>query len=75
MNALEALSRALFLSINATPLTPVWFIDAARFIAGNVIYLVPSGRISASTSEKMRRGPGLPARVPTFSVERRWSKR
>ncbi|AFT84984.1 phosphatase PAP2 family protein [Paraburkholderia phenoliruptrix] len=41
MNALEALNRALFLSINATPSTPVWLINAARFIADDVIYLVP----------------------------------
>ncbi|MFM0467681.1 phosphatase PAP2 family protein [Paraburkholderia strydomiana] len=41
MNALEALNRALFLSINATPSAPVWLIDIARFIADDVIYLVP----------------------------------
>jgi undecaprenyl-diphosphatase len=41
MNALEALNRVLFLSINATPLVPVWLIDISRFIADDVIYLVP----------------------------------
>jgi len=41
MNALEALNRALFLSINATPSAPAWLIDVARFIADDVIYLVP----------------------------------
>ncbi|GLU33427.1 phosphatase PAP2 family protein [Trinickia caryophylli] len=41
MNALEALNRALFLSINAAPSTPVWLIDVARYIADDVIYVVP----------------------------------
>ncbi|HEX7932063.1 MAG TPA: phosphatase PAP2 family protein [Paraburkholderia sp.] len=41
MNALEALNRTLFLTINATPSTPPWQIDAARLIADYLIYLVP----------------------------------
>ncbi|MFP3567382.1 phosphatase PAP2 family protein [Paraburkholderia sp. SIMBA_030] len=41
MNTLEAFNQALFLMINATASTPVWQINAARFIADYVIYLIP----------------------------------
>lgn len=38
---LEALNQALFLKINAGAGTPHWLIDAARFIADDLIYLIP----------------------------------
>ncbi|HEX7907437.1 MAG TPA: phosphatase PAP2 family protein [Paraburkholderia sp.] len=41
MNTLEAFNQALFLIINATPSTPAWQIDLARWIADYVIYLIP----------------------------------
>lgn len=41
MNSLEAVNRALFLSINATPDTPRWQIDIALAIANDLIYLIP----------------------------------
>ena len=42
MNTLEALNRAWFLSINATPATPQWQIQTALFIANDFIYLIPA---------------------------------
>lgn len=38
---LEALNRALFLKINAGTGTPPWLIDVAKFIADDLIYLIP----------------------------------
>ncbi|MDR5857773.1 phosphatase PAP2 family protein [Caballeronia sp. LZ062] len=42
MNPLEAFNRALFLSINATPATPIGQIDIALFVANDFIYLIPA---------------------------------
>jgi undecaprenyl-diphosphatase len=41
MNTLEALNRSLFLSINATPATPHWQIEAASTVANDFIFLIP----------------------------------
>ncbi|SAK47093.1 undecaprenyl-diphosphatase [Caballeronia hypogeia] len=41
MNTLEALNRALFLSINATPATPQWQVEVAIAIANDLVYLIP----------------------------------
>ena len=41
MNTLEALNRAWFLAINATPDTPQWQIDIALTIANDFVYLIP----------------------------------
>ncbi len=38
---LEALNRALFLTIDATPATPAWLIDIASAIANGLIWSVP----------------------------------
>ncbi|SIT41596.1 Phosphoesterase PA-phosphatase related [Paraburkholderia ribeironis] len=46
MSTLEAFNQALFLMINATPSTPAWLIDMARFSADYVIYLVPLSLIA-----------------------------
>lgn len=42
MNSLEALNRAWFLSINATPATPPWQIDITVAIANELLYLIPA---------------------------------
>lgn len=55
MNTLEALNRALFLMIDATPSTPAWQIHVARFIADYVIYLVPLSLIAMWLSGDDRR--------------------
>ncbi len=42
MNQLEALNRALFLSINAGPNTATWLINSAILVADGLIYLIPA---------------------------------
>ncbi|RKP48146.1 phosphatase PAP2 family protein [Trinickia fusca] len=41
MQKIEALNQALFLTMNATPLTPTWLIRTASFIANDLIWLIP----------------------------------
>jgi undecaprenyl-diphosphatase len=41
MNTLEAFNRSLFSSIDATPATPHWLIEAALLIANNAFYILP----------------------------------
>ncbi|KWA30261.1 PA-phosphatase [Burkholderia multivorans] len=41
MNTFEAFNQALFLMINATPVTPPWLIRLAIMVADDLIYLIP----------------------------------
>ena len=41
MSEIEALNRALFLKMNASPGAPQWLIDFATLVADDLIYLVP----------------------------------
>ena len=42
MQAIEAINRAVFLALNATPETPHWLIAAGIFIANDAIFLAPA---------------------------------
>ncbi|SAK71612.1 undecaprenyl-diphosphatase [Caballeronia catudaia] len=42
MNELETLNRALFLMINADPMSPRWQIDVTLAVADDLIYLIPA---------------------------------
>lgn len=67
MNTLEAINQTLFLMINAPLSTPASLIDAARFIADYVIYLVPlSLLIIWLTGDERRRAAALRAFCVTF---------
>jgi len=41
LSEIEALNRALFLKMNASPGAPQWLIDFATLVADDLIYLVP----------------------------------
>ncbi|OAJ56930.1 undecaprenyl-diphosphatase [Paraburkholderia ginsengiterrae] len=67
MNTLEAFNQALFLIINATPSTPTWQIDLARWIADYVVYLIPLTLIAMWLfGDERQRETGLRAACVTF---------
>jgi len=66
MNTLEAFNQALFLIINATPATPTWQIDLARWIADYVIYLIPLSLVAMWLfGDERQRETGLHAACAT----------
>lgn len=65
--ALEALNRALFLTIDATPATPSWLIGAASALANGLIWSIPLMLVALwLTGDAYKRETALKACAITF---------